>query len=310
MENKLSTYITQFLTYLDVEKNASKLTIRDYKQYLKEFSVWYSTNHPQKGVEDIDIQVIREYRNFLSTKEYRGRIVKKATQNYYVICLRSFFKYLARNDVQVMNADKIELPKTQSRSLKFLERADMERLLQMPNTDTIHGLRDRAMLEVFFSTGLRVSELQRLNRDSIDLNRKEFVVIGKGSKARLVFLSDITCEWIKKYLGKRTDKEIPLFISYKRGLRGERRLTVRHIEQIVTDYVAQADLKVKATCHTLRHSFATDLLINGANLRVVQELLGHSSIATTQIYTHITDNQLRDAHRKFHSGNNYAAIKR
>jgi site-specific recombinase XerD len=215
---------------------------------------------------------------------------------------------LIKNDIKTLEPSKIDLPKTESRSLKFLEREQVDRLVTMPDTSLEEGVRDRAILELLFSTGLRVSELAKLNHQQLNLERREFGVIGKGGRARVVFISDRAAEWIQRYLDMRTDMFKPLFIRYSGKVieedDGEKmRLTVRSIERMVKKYVQMARLPVDASVHTLRHSFATDLLTNGADLRSVQEMLGHKNIATTQIYTHITNKQLRDVHKAFHSGN-------
>lgn len=299
----LKAYIDDFLRYLDVEKNSSKLTIREYKRYLKEFSEWTNNNYPDFTIAKLDLTIIRAFRIYLSEKQnVRGGNLAKVTQNHYVICLRSFLKYLLKNDVDVMAPDKIELPKTHSRSPKFLDSSQVEKLLSMPNIKNPWGLRDRTILELFFSTGLRVSELFRLNRDSVNLTRKEFSIVGKGNKTRLVFISEKASDWIKKYLDTRTDSFKPLFIRYSQGISESEkmRFSVSSIERMVKNYIKLADIPVNATPHTLRHSFATDLLNNGANLIQVQQMLGHSNVATTQIYVHVTNLQLREAHKQFH----------
>jgi|SRR5579885_241493 len=309
MEKKLDVLINNFLEYLEIEKNASKLTIRNYRHYLKIFSEWYSSTLPDKSLESVSLSDIRRYRVFLAHQtDEKGVPLKKVTQNYYVIALRSFLRFLIKNDIKTLEPSKIDLPKTESRSLKFLEREQIDRLVTMPDTSTEEGMRDRAILELLFSTGLRVSELAKLNHEQINLERREFGVIGKGGRARIVFISDRAAEWIARYLGVRTDGFKPLFIRYSGKVieddHGEKmRLTVRSIERMVKKYVKMARLPVDASVHTLRHSFATDLLTNGADLRSVQEMLGHKNIATTQIYTHITNRQLRDVHKAFHSGN-------
>lgn len=299
----LQTHIDDFLRYLTIEKNSSPLTVREYKRYLKEFSQWTSKNYPDFTIENLDMPIIRAFRAYLSEKEnVRGGNLAKVTQNHYVICIRSFLKYLLKNDVQVMPPDKIELPRTHSRSPKFLDSLQVEKLLAMPDIKTPWGLRDRTILELFFSTGLRVSELFRLNRDSVNLVRKEFSIVGKGSKTRLVFISDDAAKWIEKYLNIRTDNFKPLFIRYSQGIdeSEKMRFSVSSIERMVKSYIKLAGIQVDATPHTLRHTFASDLLRNGANLVQIQRMLGHSNIATTQIYTHTTDSELREAHKKFH----------
>jgi len=310
MNNELPGLIDQFLEYLEIEKNCSKLTLRDYKHYLEVFSKWYSSSLPGKTVEDLDLSIIRKYRVFLANQaDDKGQTRMRVTQNYYVIALRSFLRFLIKNDFKTLEPSKIDLPKTESRSLKFLTKEMVDRLVTAPDTSKEEGLRDRAIMELLFSTGLRVSELVGLNKDKIDLDRREFGVIGKGSKLRLVFISDRAADWIKRYLDERKDKFKPLFIRYSGATveenDGERmRLTARSVERVVRKYVLRSKIPVNdATVHTLRHSFATDLLNNGADLRSVQEMLGHKNIATTQIYTHITNPQLRDTHRAFHSGN-------
>jgi site-specific recombinase XerD len=305
----LDLLINQFLEHLEIEKNASKLTIRDYRHYLEIFADWFSATHPGKTVGHLDLGIIRKYRVHLANRvDDKGRQLKKVTQNYYVIALRSFLRYLIKNDIKTLEPSKIDLPKTESRSLKFLEREQVERLVTMPDTSKEDGIRDRAILELLFSTGLRVSELVKLNHEQINIERREFGVIGKGGRARVVFISDRAAEWIQRYLQARTDAFKPLFIRYSGSVDeddyGEKmRLTVRTIERIVKKYTQMARLPVDATVHTMRHSFATDLLTNGADLRSVQEMLGHKNIATTQIYTHVTNKQLRDVHKAFHSGN-------
>lgn len=309
MTSSLSELINQFLEYLSIEKNCSKLTIRDYKHYLEVFQEWFVTSLPEKEIRDLTISDVRKFRVYLSQKaDAKGMTLKRITQNYYIIALRSFLRFLLKNDYATLEPSKIDLPKAESRSLKFLERDQVERLLTAPDTSKVEGLRDRAIIELLFSTGLRVSELVKLNRDSINLDRKEFGVIGKGGKARVVFISQRASEWVKRYLKAREDRFKPLFIRYSRGVENENngekmRLTARSIERIVKKYVRSSRLPVDATVHTLRHSFATDLLANGADLRSVQEMLGHKNISTTQIYTHVTNKQLREVHEAFHSGN-------
>lgn len=306
--NELSSLIDQFLEYLEIEKNCSKLTIRDYRHYLEVFNIWFTQN-TQMSIRDLDLVTVRKYRVFLANRaDAKGMTLKRVTQNYYVIALRSFLRFLIKNDRVTLEPSKIDLPKTESRSLKFLEREQIDRLVTSIDTSKIEGIRDRAIFELLFSTGLRVSELIRLNHNQINLDRGEFGVIGKGGRARVVFVSDRAEEWITRYLKERKDNFKPLFIRYSGKItqenNGEKmRLTARSIERIVKKYVRLARLPVDATVHTLRHSFATDLLTNGADLRSVQEMLGHKNIATTQIYTHVTNKQLRDVHKSFHSGN-------
>lgn len=293
---------------MEIEKGCSKLTIRDYRHYLTIFEEWAKrTSLP--SLDKLDLKTIRKYRVYLSNKtDDKGKTLKKVTQNYYVIALRSFLRFLIKNDIKTLEPSKIDLPKTESRSLKFLEREQIDRLVTMPDTSKEAGIRDRAIMELLFSTGLRVSELVKLNHEQINIERREFGVVGKGGRARLVFISDRAADWIQRYLDARSDVYKPLFIRYAKDKSeaddGEKmRLTARSIERIVKKYVAEARLPVDATVHTMRHSFATDLLTNGADIRSVQEMLGHKNIATTQIYTHVTNKQLRDVHKAFHSGN-------
>jgi len=309
MDSSLHGQIDNFLEYLEIEKNCSKLTIRDYRHYLEVFEQWFIATLPNKTIKNLDLSLVRKYRVFLANHtDSKGKTRKRVTQNYYVIALRSFLRFLIKNDIETLEPSKIDLPKTESRSLKFLERDQVERLVSMPDTSTESGTRDRAILELLFSSGLRVSELVSLNQDKINLERREFGVIGKGGKGRIVFISDRAAEWIKRYQGFRKDSFKPLFIRYSKGVQEEdngakMRLSVRTMERIVKKYTRLARLPVDATVHTLRHSFATDLLMNGADIRSVQEMLGHKNIATTQVYTHITNKQLRDVHKAFHSGN-------
>lgn len=305
----LPELIDRFFEYLEIEKNCSKLTIRDYRHYLEVFNTWLSSTLPEKEIKDLDLSIVRKYRVYLANRvDGKGLTLKRVTQNYYVIALRSFLRFLIKNDHKTLEPSKIDLPKTESRSLKFLEKEQIDRLATATDTLKEDGLRDRAILELLFSTGLRVSELIKLNQDQINLERKEFGVIGKGGRARIVFVSDRAAQWLKMYLDKRKDNFRPLFIRYSGKVieenKGEKmRLTPRSIQRLVKKYVRLARIPVDATVHTFRHSFATDLLTNGADLRSVQEMLGHKNISTTQIYTHITNKQLREVHKGFHSGN-------
>lgn len=315
MENKktseLEEYIQMFLEYLEIEKNSSKLTVRNYRLYLKRFEEWFAKNHSGRGIKDINVDIVRKYRVFLSnwTNE-KGMSLMRVTQSYYIIALRSFLRFLVRNDYETLSPEKIDLPKSESKSLKFLERDHLQTLFDSVDVSNNNekGLRDRAILELLFSTGLRVSELANLNRDQINFNTREFGVIGKGGRARVVFLSDSAAHWLSTYFERREDPWKPAFIRYSKEKSSENdgekmRLTPRSIERILEKYVRSSRIPVKATPHTLRHSFATDLLYNGADLRSVQEMLGHKNISTTQIYTHVTNPQLKEIHKKFHQGN-------
>lgn len=305
----LNTAIRRFLEHLEIERNCSVLTVRDYEHYLMTFLTWCNAHNGVSKVEDIDQEVVRQFRLFLAHRQDdKGRYLKRVTQNYYVIAIRAFLRYLIKLDYKTLSPDKIDLPKTESRSLKFLNVEQLHRLFNAIDISTDHGLRDRAMLEMLFSTGLRVSELVKLNRNQLNFDTREIGVIGKGQRARVVFLSDSCVFWLQKYLVKRTDDFEPLYIRYSQHQdedeMGEKmRLTPRSVERLVAGYALRARIPVKATPHTLRHTFATDLLIKGADLRSVQEMLGHKNVATTQIYTHVTNPQLKEIHRKFHSGN-------
>lgn len=309
---ELEKHIRTFLEYLEIERNASKLTIRNYRFYLERFAHWLNRNHSKKGIKDINVDLVRSYRVYLSDYvDEHGMTLKRVTQNYHIIALRSFLRFLVRNDYQTLSPEKIDLPKAESKSLKFLGRDHLRELMNAVGISDEKGLRDRAILELLFSTGLRVSELVRLNRDQMNFKTQEFGVIGKGGRARVVFLSDSAIFWLQKYFDARDDHFNPVFIRYAKGVdpinMGENmRLTARSVERIVEKYVKKAKLPIDATPHTLRHSFATDLLYNGADLRSVQEMLGHKNISTTQIYTHVTNPQLKEIHRKFHQGNKRA----
>lgn len=317
----LEQLIKDFLEYLEIERNVSQLTIRNYRHYLDRFVRFLAGHIPSPNVSreagsryagkitDIHAESIRQYRLYLSRfVDEKGMSLKRVTQNYHLIALRSFLKYMAKRDIPTISPDKIDLPKAESRSIKFLEHNDMERLLNMPEISTKEGLRDKAILEVLFSTGLRVSELVSLNRDQINLDRREFSVVGKGRRTRIVFLSERAADWLRRYIVTREDDLRPIFIRYsgktpdEHDTTGESiRLTARSVQRGVEKYVKKAKLMIKITPHGLRHTFATDLLGNGADLRAIQELLGHKNVSTTQIYTHITNPQLKEIHDKFHS---------
>ena len=295
----ISTLLKDYLDHLEIEKNRSIKTRVNYERYLKRFLEFSKVRKPDQISQDL----VRQYRLWLNrqpafAKATTGKSLQKNTQNYYLIALRNFLKYLAKRDIKTLSADKIELGKQLERHVSFLEGNEIERLLSAPAVAS----RDKAILELLFSTGLRVSELCNLNRDSVNLKSGEFAVRGKGDKIRLVFLSKTSKEAIKNYLEKRKDVDEALFIrNIKNFSKNDNlRLTPRSIERLMKYYAAKAGLSKKVTPHTIRHSFATDLLMNGADIRSVQELLGHSNITTTQIYTHITDKQLREVHQAFH----------
>lgn len=313
----LHALFIDFLEYLEVERNVSQLTIRNYKHYLERFLGFLSTQlpssltseklaHTKKPMKSSDItaEYVRQYRLYLSRYvDAHGMSLKRVTQAYHLIALRSFLKYLHKRQIPTLSVELIELPKTESRSIKFLERDHVEQLLNMPELSKKEGLRDKAILEVLFSTGLRVSELVSLSRDQINIDRREFGVIGKGRRARVVFLSDRAAQWLERYLKSRLDTATAVFIRYSGKTPDSNdslRLTSRSIERIVEKYVKKARLPIKITPHGLRHSFATDLLHGGADIRAIQEMLGHKNISTTQIYTHVTNPQLREIHEKYH----------
>lgn len=302
----LSALIADFSEYLELEKNASPKTLKNYQHYLARFLDFAGDIDPKL----IDLALIRKYRLYLArfNDPISKKPLKRVTQNYFMIALRAFLRYLSRSDVVSLSAEKVELGEQDPSPLRVLDPESLERLLAAPDISQISGIRDKTILELLFSTGLRVSELASLNIDQVNLDRREFGVVGKGGKERVVFLSDDAIEWLKKYISSRKDTFKPLFIRYQGRAdtldAGEKmRLTPRSIERTVEKYVKEAGLSIKATPHTLRHSFATDLLINGADIRSVQEMLGHSNISTTQIYTHITNRQLKEVHKAFHSKN-------
>lgn len=301
---KLSAHLRPFLEYLEIEKGRSPLTVRNYEFYLQRFIDW--AKDPMAG--DVDAETVRQYRLYLNRVEdpHRGTL-KKSTQNYHLIALRSFLKYLARHDVESLAPEKIELAKQGSREPSFLDATDLARLLDAPtqsDASEILKARDRSILELFFSTGMRVSELAGLKKDQVNLDREEFSVRGKGDKVRVVFLSHQARFWLKEYLSRREDDSPFMFIRHDRAKSNVKEaspITPRSIERLVCHYSAAAGIPKKVSPHTLRHSFATDLLMNGADIRSVQAMLGHSSITTTQIYTHVTNQQLKEVHSAFHA---------
>lgn len=318
LNSEIAIKTDDFLEYLQVERGASPLTIRNYRHYLSRFVLWMADNGIREDLSDINQEVVRNFRVFLSNLPgERNEKMARRTQSYHVIALRSFLKWLIRNDYEVMAPDKIDLPKVEERQVHFLNGEQVDRLLNAPNISgngksdkqslslRLQGLRDKAILEVLFSTGLRVSELTKLDRDKIDLDRREFGIIGKGGKARVVFLSSRACDWVTKYLNERKDHYKPLFIHHKGRVEitadgNKMRLTPRSVQRMLKKYSHKMKLPIEATPHTVRHSFATDLLNAGADIRSVQEMLGHKNISTTQIYTHVTNKQLRDIHETFH----------
>ena len=293
--------ITEFLEYCEIEKGHSQMTIRDYDHYLRRFEQFAGNTSPER----IDLELVRKFRLALNRlTDPRGKPLKKVTQNYHIIALRAFLKYLIKKDVKTLSPEKIELADVETRDITFLDGDEVDRLISAAAGTELREKRDRSILETLFSTGLRISELVGLNRERVNLDRGEFAVIGKGGKQRLVFLSDRARQAIKDYLSARYDLDPALFVRHKKiGAESDDkpgRLSARQIQRLIKLYAKKAGLLKKITPHTLRHSFATDLLMAGADLRSVQQLLGHSSVTTTQIYTHITDQHLRDVHRAFH----------
>lgn len=322
MTTELEQFKREFLEHVEIEKGNSLKTVNNYDHYLTRFFEFAKISTPKEITDD----KIREFRLYLNrqpgvkTKGQQAGTLKKNTQNYHLIALRSFLKYLMKRGITSLSPERIDLAKIKERSLDLISTDELNRLLNAPLislkqglgaegkkdsskslvSGTLKSLRDKAILELFFSTGLRLSELCSINRD-LDLSKDEFSIRGKGEKVRVVFLSDSAKDAIREYLKNRKDFDEPLFIQYSRNGAKGNRLTPRSIERIVKYYAIVAGISKKVTPHIIRHSFATDLLSNGADIRSVQMMLGHANIATTQIYTHITDKQLRDVHKKFHS---------
>ncbi len=297
--------LVDFLEYLEIEQNRSQKTIANYHHYLLRLSDYAG----DIKIDDITPDLIRKWRIWLNRiGTYESDELAKNTTNYHLIALRSFLKYCAKRDIPALSPEKIELARVKRKQVTFLSQPELERLFEGPDVSTKAGLRDRAILELLYSSGLRISELTSLNQDHINLKRREFMVRGKGQKDRPVFISDESAEWIQKYLDERTDKAPALFIQIggakKPDLNGNYlRLTPRSVQRLVNKYTLLAGITKHVSPHTLRHSYATDLLMNGADIRSVQAMLGHSNISTTQIYTHVTDQHLKEVHQKFHRKN-------
>lgn len=311
----ITQHITTFLEYCEIEKGLSPVSTRNYDNFLRTFTNWLKeVNLLSLKPHELTAEHIWSYRLYLSRKkDSRGKYTKKTTQNYYLIALRNLLNYFAEKDITSLPSEKIKLPKLtdKDKAIKFLKFEQVEKLMEMPDAATPEGLRDRAILEVLFSTGSRVSELTSLNVKQFNIpnlikgkfDDQELSISGKGGSTRTIYFSNRTLKSLASYLKTRKDMYTPLFINYKKDESdNEHRLTQRSVERLVRKYTTMAGLPVEATPHTLRHSFATDLLQKGADMRSVQELLGHKNIVTTQIYTHLTNPHLRDIHKKFHSG--------
>ncbi len=292
----------QFLEYIEIERGRAVKTIENYDHYLSRFFEWAQI----KSVNQITEEKVREFRLWLNRQPGVSGAMKRRTQNYYLIALRAFLKFLRKREIDCISPERIELAKLPERSLDLITSAELERLIGSAKGTEEKALRDRAILELLFSTGLRVSELCSLNSD-IDLSRDELSVRGKGDKVRVVFISPSAKEAVREYMKKRKDMEEALFVNVsavdKTSKKKPARLTPRAVQMMIKTYAAKAGITKKVTPHVLRHSFATDLLSNGADIRSVQALLGHASINTTQIYTHVTDAHLREVHKKFHGKN-------
>lgn len=293
----------QFLEHLEIERGRSVKTIENYDRYLERFFAFTKV----KKVSDLSETQVREFRLHLNRQagsKVGGRVepMKRRTQNYYLIAIRAFLKFLRKRGIEALSPERIELAKVPERSLDLITPNELKRLLATPDVKTLEGKRDKAILELFFSTGLRISELCGLSIDDVDLTRDEFSVRGKGEKVRVVFLSDTAKKCLQEYLTARKDLDDALFVRYGRKANdgGEPRLQPRAVQRLLKHYAAKAGITRKVTPHVIRHSFATDLLSNGADLRSVQALLGHANIGTTQVYTHVTDKHLREVHKKFH----------
>jgi len=308
---EMSALLLDFAEYLEIERGRSSRTSENYTRYLERFLQFAGMD---LTVDKITPELIRKYRLWLNRqKDDNGNELALITQNYHLIALRGFLNYLSKRSIPSMAPNKIELPRVHRKQVTFLYNDEVERIFDaVPDDDEISHLRDRAILELLYSSGLRVSELIGLNRDHVNTTRREFTVRGKGQKDRPVFISKSAATQLELYLRARTDSLIPLFLSYSRNTQAPstsgayRRLNQRSVQRMVAKYARLAGITKHVSPHTMRHSFATDLLMNGADIRSVQSMLGHSSIATTQVYTHVTDQHLRDVYERFHSDNTEA----
>lgn len=300
---QLAELKTEFLEYLEIERGRSVKTVENYDRYLARFFAFAKCKKPS----DITEKQVRDFRLHLNRQDgskVGGRVepMKRRTQNYYLIALRAFLKYLRKRGIEALSPERIELAKVPERSLDLISSAELKRLRNAPDAKTLPGKRDRAILELLFSTGLRISELCGLSIDDVDLSRDEFSVRGKGDKVRVVFLSDSARSALQEYLKARKDLDDAMFVRMgkKANDGNDLRLSPRAVQRLLKKYAAEAGITRKVTPHVIRHSFATDLLQNGADLRSVQALLGHAHIGTTQVYTHVTDKHLREVHKKYH----------
>ncbi len=310
----IKDYILPFLDYCEIEKGLSNNTQRNYKQYLSLFVKWLKIiDEENLRPEELTPKHIWDYRLFLA-RQYRtlhGEYMTKKSQNYYLIAVRSLLNYFAEHDITSLPSSKVKLAKQKSEeTISFLEVPDVEKMIKIPDLKTVNGLRDRTIMELFFSSGMRISELVALNADQMSfLSDKsttrtyELSIVGKGKHIRTIFISPRAAEWLRKYLEKRRDVHKPLFLNHRSKDPDNNRLTPRYIQGMISKCGMLAGLSKKVTPHTLRHTYATDLLSHGADLRSVQELLGHKNVSTTQVYTHVTNKRLRDIHEKFHGGN-------
>jgi len=309
MTYSLKKLVLDYLEYLEVELGRSQKTIENYSHYLQRFTDFIDKKYNVTSPEDITLDIMHKYRVYLNRFEMsNGNTFKVSTQNYHIIAVRNFLKYLAKRDISTLSSEKIEVGKMPERQVEFLEPEEVSRLLKAANGPNRAVKRDRALLEFLFSTGLRVSELVSIDREDINLKRQEFSVRGKGDKIRIVFISDTAKSAVVEYLNKRNDIDPALFVRDRTGTNKEAdsrglRLTARSVQRIVKKYTTKAGIVKDVHPHTLRHSFATDLLQNGADIRSVQAMLGHANITTTQIYTHVTNQGLKDVHNKFHGKN-------
>lgn len=305
---EMSALILDFTEYLEIERGRSSRTSENYSRYLERFLQFAG---PDITVDKITLELVRKYRLWLNRqKSENGTELALITQNYHLIALRGFLSYLSKRDIESMAPNKIELPRIHRKQVTFLYNDEVERMFDaIPDDDSLAHLRDKAILELLYSSGLRVSELISLNRDHVNTARREFTVRGKGQKDRPVFVSRSAASTLENYLKARTDSLVPLFLNYSRNSKAPntsgdyRRLNQRSVQRLVAKYAKLAGITKHVSPHTMRHSFATDLLMNGADIRSVQSMLGHSSIATTQVYTHVTDQHLKDVYERFHSDN-------